>query len=199
MSNDNGGDAYVLLQGDESVMVGSLADLRQAQQLDDGKGVLLVRRDGSRYVIRDASTLSRVKALYAETTRIGKAQGELGERQGALGEQQGRIGERMGEIGARIGELAAREAELALAGLDEKVTQKALEDARRATEKVRAEMDSPAMRAQLEALAKQQEALGRQQAELGGQQAAASARAQREADALIKQAIKSGLAQRIDG
>lgn len=206
VTGNGSGDGYVLLQGDESVMVGSMADLRRAQQLDDGKGVLLVRRDGSRYVIRDAATLARVKALYAETTRIGKAQGDLGERQGDLGEQQGRIGERMGEMGARIGEMAAREAELAahqadlaVAGLDDQVTKKAMEDARRATEKVRAEMDSPAMRAQIEALAKQQALLGQQQAKLGEQQAAASERAQREADALIKQAIQNGLAQRIDG
>ena len=199
MSHDANRDAYVLVQGDQSVMDGSSTDLRRARALDDGKGVLFVRRAGRSYVIRDAATLARFKAVYAETSRLGEAQGKLGEQQGALGERQGRIGGRMGEIGGRLGELAVREAQLALAGGNDAASRKAIEDARRATEKARAEMEDPAMQSEMAELARQQAKLGQQQAVLGKQQAEASARAQREADILIKQTIQSGLAQPIDG
>ena len=101
--SNNQNDGYVLIKGDHNVMNGTVADLREAKQLDDGKGVLLLRRDGKRYVVRDAATLSRFEQLYAESVRLGDAQGRLGDRQGQLGDRQGEIGERMGEIGARIG------------------------------------------------------------------------------------------------
>ncbi|WP_337053046.1 M56 family metallopeptidase [Pseudoxanthomonas sp. USHLN014] len=198
-SHDASRDAYVLVQGNESTMSGSSEDLRRARALDDGKGVLFVRRAGKSYVIRDAATLSRFKAVYAETSRIGEAQGKLGEQQGALGERQGSIGGRMGEIGSRLGDLAVREAQLSVAGGDSAAARKAIEDAHRATEKARAEMEDPAMQREMAELSRQQEALGQQQAVLGKQQAAASARAQREAELIINQTLQRGLAQPIDG
>ncbi|MNO05170.1 hypothetical protein D3C81_2264590 [compost metagenome] len=60
-------------------------------------------------------------------------------------------------------------------------------------------MDNPAMRAEMESLAAQQAALGKQQAELGRQQAAASAKANRDAEQMIQQAISSGIARPIGG
>jgi len=73
------------------------------------------------------------------------------------------------------------------------------EAARREAEKLRAQIDTPAMREEMRELARRQAELGRQQAELGRQQAAASVRAQREAERLIQQAIRDGLAQPVRG
>jgi len=200
LSSNQNADGYVLIRGNHNVMNGSVADLREAKQLDDGKGVLLVRRDGKRYVVRDAATLSRFERLYAESVRLGDAQGRLGDRQGALGDRQGQIGERMGEIGARIGELANEQAQLALSSGERTAAQRrASEEARRKLDQAREEMDNPAMRAEMESLAAQQRELGKQQAELGRQQAAASARANRDAEQLIREAISSGIAQPLGG
>lgn len=198
--SNNQNDGYVLIKGDHNVMNGTMADLREAKQLDDGKGVLLVRRAGKRYVVRDAATLSRFEQLYAESVRLGDAQGRLGDRQGQLGDRQGEIGERMGEIGARIGELANEQAQLALSsGARSDAQRRASEEARRKLDQAREEMENPAMRAEMESLAAQQSALGKQQAELGRQQAAASAKASREAEQMIRQAISSGIARPIGG
>jgi len=200
LSSNQNADGYVLIRGNHNVMNGSVADLREAKQLDDGKGVLLVRRDGKRYVVRDAATLSRFEQLHAETVRLADAQGRLGDRQGALGDRQGQIGERMGEIGARIGELASEQAQLALSSGERTGAQRrASEEARRKLDQAREEMQNPAMRAEMESLAAQQVALGKQQAELGRQQAAASARANRDAEQLIREAISSGVAQPLGG
>jgi len=200
LSDDHNADGYVLVRGNHNVMNGSVARLREAQRLDKGNGVLLVHRDGKRYVVHDASTLDRFEQLYAETERLGDAQGRLGDQQGQLGDMQGAIGERMGEIGARIGELASKQAELALSGGERtEAHRRASEQARREMERARQEMDNPKMRAEMQRLASQQAALGRQQAELGRQQAAASAKANRDAEQMIQQAISSGIAQPIDG
>jgi len=202
LSKSPSSNGYVLLKDDRNVMNGSIADLQQARRLDDGNGVLLLRRDGHAYVVRDAGVLSRFEQAFAETTRLGEEQGRLGERQGKLGERQGEIGERMGEIGERISVLAARQAQLALAGLAEgrkTLTHEQMEAARREAEKVHAEMDRPALREEMRELARRQSELGRQQAELGRQQAEASVRAQREAERLIQEAIRDGLAQPVRG
>jgi len=202
LSKSPSSNGYVLLKDDHNIMNGSTADLQQARRLDDGNGVLLLRRDGRAYVVRDAGMLSRFEQLFAETTRLGEEQGRLGERQGKLGERQGEIGGRMGEIGARIGELAARQAQLALAThgkANDALMREQMEAARREAEKVRAEMYSPAMREEMRELARRQSELGKLQAELGRQQADASVRAQREAERLIQEAIRDGLAQPVRG
>lgn len=200
LSNDSSRDAYVLLKGDYNVMDGSMADLTQARGLDNGNGVLWLRRGGHDYVVRDAALLSRFQQLYAETSRLGEAQGKLGEQQGALGQRQAEVGTRMGEIGSRIGLLAAQQASLALNSRDSAETvRKAVEQARREAEKARAELSDPAFVEEQKRLARQQAELGRQQAELGRQQAAASARARDEAEQLIQQAIRDGSAKPFKG
>ncbi|WP_269789594.1 M56 family metallopeptidase [Stenotrophomonas sp. Iso1] len=196
LSNDHHRNAYVLRQGDNNIMNGSVADLRLAQRLDDGNGVLWLRRDGKDYVVHDADTLARFQQLHAETMRLGDLQGRLGDQQGELGERQGDIGARMGEIGARIGELASEQAQLALRGGERTEAQRrAADEARRKIDQARQEMDNPAMRAERESLSRQQAALGKQQAELGRQQAAASVRAQRETEQLIERLIRDGVAK----
>lgn len=191
--------AHVLIDGNTINAVGTSDDLRAAKsQQRNGEALLWVRKGGTRYVVRDAATLSRLKAAYAPVEELGEEQGKLGEKQGALGAQQGELGARQGEMGARQGELSARYAALASrrAGAEA--------DARSKAEAAAAEQRQAALEQQQRQLGRQQQALGRQQQELGRQQQAlgerqraASEAAQREADRLIDAAIANGLAQRV--
>ena len=169
------GLSYVLLTGDGSnMMSGSTDDIRRARALQAGKAPLLfVRQDGVAYVIRDPAILRRAEAIMLP-------QREIGRRQGALGAQQGELGRKQGKLGAEQGRLA------------------------------RLMLDSPAR--QMGEFGRQQGELGRQQGELGrqqgilGQQQAALGRHQARAAqaakpklrALIADAIRRGVAQRVN-
>ena len=96
----------------------------------------------------------------------------LGQRQGALGRQQGVLGRRQGALGAQ-------QAQASLSGPEAA--------AHRIAELGRQQGD----------LGAQQAALGARQAELGRQQAAAAKAAERQLAALFADAIRRGLAQRI--
>ena len=167
--------SYVLLTGDgTNMMSGSTDDIRRARALQAGKAPLLfVRQDGVAYVIRDPAILRRAEAIMLP-------QREIGRRQGALGAQQGELGRRQGKLGAEQGRLA------------------------------RLMLDSPAR--QMGEFGRQQGELGRQQGELGrqqgilGQQQAALGRhqarlaqaAKPKLRALIADAIRRGVAQRVN-
>ena len=204
-------DGYVLVRGQHSLMNAGVSDLRQAQQLDQGQGALLLIRGGQRYVVHDADMLARFETIHAETLRLAEAQGALGDRQGqlgdqqgALGEQQGAIGERMGDIGERLGKLGEQLATVVQQpGSDARRQEAAI---RQKMDQARAELEAPTLQAKMKELGarqaelgKQQTALGKQQAELGRQMAAASAAAKRESDALIGEAIASGKARPVEG
>ena len=152
---------------------GDTDDWRRAQALRAGNAPFLyVREGGSAYVIRDAATLARAKAIMAP-------QQELGRRQGALGRQQGELGRRQGTLGAeqaRLGRLMA--------------------DAR-AREMGDLGRQQAALGRQQSELGAQQAALGAKQAELGRQQAEAAKAAQPQFRALIADAIRRGVAQRV--
>ena len=180
--------AFVLMSNDDSVANASTGDLKEARAMRRGNEELLWLRKGkARYVVRDAATLASFRNAYAETVRLGEAQGELGERQGRLGEAQGKLGEQQGELGMQMAELATQAASKALAGMPPRNTERMAA--------LQAKQDSLAK--QMEPLAQRQQVLGREQAALGARQAAASERASRESNRLIEQAIKSGVAQPI--
>ena len=168
--------AYVLLASgsESSSMSGSMEDMRRARALRTGQeGLLYVRSGGAGYVIRDPATLRRAEAIFAP-------QRALGERQGELGRQQGELGRRQGELGRQQGELGRQQAE--------------------APPRLAAELG----RKQGE-LGRQQGELGRQQGELGGRQGELGREQGRLAllandqiRALVADAIRRGLAQRVD-
>lgn len=151
-----------------------------------GEELLWLRKGNARYVVRDPATLQRFRAVYAETTRLGEAQGALGERQGRLGEQQGALGERQGELGMRMAELAAEQARHARTGTPLRGDQMAALQAQQS-----------GLGEKMAELGKRQAALGREQSALGEQQSAAAIRAEREASKLIEQTIANGLAQAV--
>jgi hypothetical protein len=167
---------YVMLSpGNRNVsMNGSMDDVRRARSLrSDEEGLLYVRQGGSAYVIRDAATLRRAQALFEPQTALGVRQSELGSRQAALGQRQSQLGARQAQLGQRQPGSSPGEAE---------------ELGRRQADLGR----------QQNALGQQQNALGQQQKELGREQERASRIADEQLHTLLGEAIRSGLAQRVD-
>lgn len=168
--------SYVLLSAGSrsATMSGSTDDLRRARALRTGQEALLyVRQDGAAYVIRDAATLRRAAAIFEPQQAMGARQAELGSRQAELGSRQAALGAEQARLGA----------------------QQASATPARAVELGR----------QQAALGRRQDELGRQQNVLGTRQGALGrqqARLAREADvkfaALLAEALRSGVAQRVD-
>lgn len=197
-THSNSDYAYVLIDGTTTNAIGSTGDLRAAKsQQRNGEALLWVRKDGNKYVVRDAATLRRLQAAHAPVAKLGEEQGQLGAKQGELGAQQGGLGARQGEIGAQQGELAAQLAAAVARSVN--------------TGSDASETEVSAIEQRLAALGKQQDQLGReqhafeskqqelsrQQQALGERQRLASEAAQRETDRLIDAAIAKGLAQRL--
>ena len=167
--------SYVLFaEGDRSTsMSGSMDDLRRAKALRAGTEAMLYVRDGSgAYVIRDPATIRQARAVFEPQERLGAQQAELGSRQAALGSRQAALGAQQAQLGAR--QAAAPRRAVALSG-------------------------------QMHALGRQQATLGQQQAELGRQQSALGQQQQRLAReahakmrALLADAVRRGLAQRVN-
>lgn len=167
---------YVLFTpgSDGLSMSGSMDDVQIARSLRSGNEALLyARKDGVSYVIRDAATLARARAIFkpqeemgARQAELGSRQAELGARQAKLGEEQARLGllqaearpREQGELGRQQGELGRRQGELG----------------------------------------RQQGELGRQQGELGREQARLGRIAQEQFRVLVADAISRGLAQRVN-
>jgi hypothetical protein len=170
------GPSYVLLTpgSQSSTMSGSTDDLRRARALRVGReGLFYVRRNGAAYVIRDAATLRRAEAIFGPQQALGARQAELGSRQAALGSRQAALGAEQARLGARQAGAAPRQA-AALAERQE------------------------ALGRQQDALGRQQDALGRQQDALGREQDRLGREAQARLLALVAEAIRRGLAQRVD-
>ena len=192
-----GNESYVMLTGDQTFAKGSSADMREAQRQRRGsEDMLWVRKGNARYVVRDPATLRKLQAVHDEMNALGEQQGRLGAQQGELGGQQGKLGARQAEIAVKASMIAAEQAQ-----------QSALQAAGVATSNAHAahsermaalEAQQRGMAEQMEFLGERQAALGREQAALGAKQAAASERASREANRLLEQAIKNGLAQPVN-
>ena len=173
-------EGYVLLRENNSVMNGSMEDLREAQRLQrNGEELLWFRKGNTKYVVRDPATLERFRASYAEVTRLGGAQSAIGNRQSEIGNKQAAIGNLQAKLGAKQAELATQrmresEADARMAELDRQQA---------ALDRKQAELDAPMA------------ALDRQQAELDKKMMAADARAEQQAKQLMDEAISKGTAQ----
>ncbi len=168
--------SYIFFDGNGSSSTGSgdWDDWRRAEAYRAGNAPLLyVRQDGAAYVIRDPATLRRAAAIMAP-------QQELGRRQGALGRQQGELGRRQGALGREQGRLGRLMAHARVRDVGELGRQQG-ELGRRQGE-----------------LGRQQGELGRRQGELGREQARLAELAQPQLRALVADAIRRGVAQRID-
>jgi len=153
---------------------GSSDDWRRANALRAGNAPFLyVRDNGTAYVVRDPATLARAKAIMAPQQALGRRQGVLGKEQGELGARQGKLGAEQGRIGRLMSDARLREM----------------------GEIGRQQAELGRQQAQLGA---QQAALGAKQAELGQEQARLAALAQPQLRALVADAIRRGVAQRVD-
>jgi hypothetical protein len=167
---------YVLFasDSDSTSMSGSTDDIRRARAVRNGQEALLyVRQGNAAYVIRDPATLRQAKAIFEPQEDLGAQQGELGRRQGELGAKQGELGAEQGRLGALQANARPREA---------------AELGRQQGELGRRQGE----------LGKQQGELGRQQGELGREQARLADIAQGQIRALIADALRRGLAQRVN-
>ena len=168
--------SYVLFNdGNNSTsMSGSMEQLRRAQQVRRGtEGLLYFVQGGSAYVIRDPALLARARALFRPQAELGARQAELGARQAELGARQAKLGTEQGRLGMlQAGATARRQAELG----------------RQQGELGRQQGE----------LGRQQGELGRRQGELGREQGRLAKIADAQLRQLIGEAMRSGLAQRVD-
>lgn len=149
-------------------------DWRRAQALRRGKEPMLFVRQGSiAYVIRDPAVLARADALIEPQRELGRRQGALGAKQGELGREQGALGIQQARIGLRQASDQDRRSGTLAAQMEELGQRQAALDA-------------------------QQEALGRRQSALGAEQSRLAARARPQFEALVADAIRRGLAQRVN-
>ncbi|HEX6904786.1 MAG TPA: M56 family metallopeptidase [Thermoanaerobaculia bacterium] len=186
--NDNG-NSWIILKGENNtIMNGSTRDIEKVRQLrKGGEDIFWFRRDGKAYVVRDAATLAQVEKIWEPIGELGAKQGELGAQQGALGGKQGALGAKQGALGAQQGTLAA-----------ERVRRGSEADEREIEKRQREiEKDMDQLSREMEDLGGEMEALGRQMEDLGRRMEAASAKAEKDMQALMAQAIRSGVAQEV--
>jgi chromosome segregation ATPase len=180
-SNNEG---YVLLRENNSVMNGSMEDLREAQRLQrNGEELLWFRRGNTEYVVRDPATLERFRANYAEVARLGESQSAIGNRQSGIGNKQAAIGNKQAELGMKQAELASRLATRQMRESEADARMAELDRQQAVLDRQQAELDAPMAE------------LDRQQAELDKKMQAADARAEQRARQLIDEAVSKGVAQ----
>ncbi len=165
------GDSYILLSGGErgaTMMSGHTDDLKRARALQQGGAPLLyLKRGGKAYVVRDAATLEKARAIFKPQEELGRQQAALGSRQAALGSQQA-------ALGAQQAKLALRHA-----------TSRGSDDTARAQD---------ALGKQQAELGERQGALGEEQAKLGERQEKLGREARASFRALVADAVRRGLA-----
>lgn len=168
--------SYILFsQGSQSTtMSGSTEDLRRARALrSGGEALLYVRQGGAAYVIRDPATLRRARLVFEPQEALGARQAELGSRQAALGSRQAALGSEQARLGVRqAGASPERAAELG--------------------------RQQAALGRRQDELGRQQDSLGKQQSALGREQARLAREADSKFQALLADALKRGLARRVN-
>ena len=182
--------SYVLFNpGTDSVsMSGSTDDIARARELRKGSEPLLyVRQNGVAYVIRDPATLRAAADIFKPQAELGARQAELGSRQAELGSRQAALGSQQAQLGAQQAKLGA------------------LQSDARPSEQAEYGRQQDALGRQQDALGRQQDQLGQQQNALGEQQNALGREQDRlgriardKFDALLADALRRGIAQRVN-
>ncbi|AKK69070.1 hypothetical protein [Xanthomonas translucens] len=198
LSNDRRNASVLFEHGDTNVY-GSSGDLREARRARRGEETLWwIRKDGKRYVVRDAATIGQVKAAYAPVQALARQQGERGAQQGRLGQRQGELGEQQGAIAQRQAVVAVEQARAASAQARRAASgDQAASAAAPRTDAAQADypQQMQALAKRQSALAEQQAGFARQQAVLAQRQQIANAALQRDIERIVQQAIAQGVAQ----
>ena len=198
INDSNDATRWVLMNGADTMMHGSIEQLRQAREAANGKRAFWFVHEGNHYLIDDAATLDRLTQVHAQTSQLSRQMGELGAKQGELGAQQGEIGARIGQLAARVGDLAAQEADLAVqAELSGKNVSAQLDAVRKQVKQAQAALDQASSQTQMQRFEAQQQALSKQQSTLGEQYERASVAAKAQTQQLMEQSLRNGVARRI--
>lgn len=148
--------------------------------------------DGAEYVVTDAATVARARALCAPLSEIGSEMGKVGGRQGEIGAKLGRAGGRLGALGGRLGGLSARLATTRVSAAERTRMEAELEQVQAEMERAEAEMERTAAGSEAE-----QAELSRRMSELSARHEAALAKTRAGLRQLIDEARASGKATRL--
>jgi DNA repair exonuclease SbcCD ATPase subunit len=195
--------SYILVEDGGEGMSGSaeMSDYQEAGRLGktSGQDLVWANLEGKRYVILDKGVVGKVRAAMQPVRALGEQQSALGDQQSRLGDRQSELGDRQSELGDKQSELGDREAELSEKIADRQAAGRSTDDLRKEMKAVRDEAQrlnrqQDDLARQQEALAKQQEPLSRQQDALSAQSDKLSHKMNDDIEALIRDAVKSGLA-----
>jgi len=208
------GDSWAVVDGPGSTLVfsgnGSAKELLdQAQQKEKGP-FLWFTHEGKSYIVNDAATVARFRALYDPMKSLGEQQRALGVQQRVLGRMESELArsERT-EASVRVPDLSKEmaDAEAALNSLKSEqgqlLSEEKLAEMQQKLAEVEAKLGSlEASRAmqnnfgeRMRALGDQQRQLGDQQRALGDQQRKMAEQAEQQAQSILQQCLQNGTAK----
>jgi septal ring factor EnvC (AmiA/AmiB activator) len=204
-SNNQGDFSFILVnQGGEGLSgSGDRTDFVEAGRLGktSDSDLLWARLDDNTYVIRDQATVEKarkamepVKALSGQQSALGDQQSKLGDQQSALGDKQSALGDQQSDLGDRQARISEKIADRQAKGSPIDDLERELDKIEQQQEDLQRQQD--ALQRQQDALQRQQEPLQRQQEALGAQCDKLSRKMNDDIEALVREAVKSGLAVR---
>jgi len=210
---DDDSEPYVIFSNDCMTMSGSSSDARRAQIMRGRVhgDFIWFENDLKFYVITDPATVQRAKALFAPQEELGRQQEELGALQEKLGAEQEKLGDKQSHVELDIPDLAHKM----------KALHDRLEKLQKETEKMPVDLgelqgkigDLQGQLGELQAQAGEkqaklgeeqaklgdlQAALGDKQAALGERQAKLGKEASKKMRTLLDEALRNGLAKKVD-
>lgn len=202
--DDSHGDfAFILVEkgGDEMSGTAQMQDYAEAGKLGktSDQALLWAQLDGEHYVIRDKATVGRARKAMEPLKAVSDQQARLGDQQAKLGEQQERLGQRQERLGQRQVELGQRQARLSEEIVQREGRGSPTDDLQRELDAARDESENLSRQQndlgqQQNTLSRQHEPLSRQQRALGEQAGKLSRALNDDIEALVREAVKSGLA-----
>jgi bla regulator protein BlaR1 len=212
-TQDNNTDAFAVVAGDYKTFYGSQEDGRRAESLRDTihGDYIWFKHDSKFYVITDAQTVERAKAmlmpaeidqkqLSSRQAELAAQQAQLGAQQAQLGEQQSRVTVNPPDLTRALDELRARLDSSSARGLrqeDLAALQAGIANlqARLGESQAQAGTRQAELGAQQARLGEQQAQLGRQQAAFGQQQAQRAEEVWQKMRTLLEEALRNGQAR----
>lgn len=215
---DDDSEPYVIVSNDCMTMSGSSSDARRAEIMKDRihGDFIWFESDLKFYVVTDTPTIQRAKALFAPQEELGRRQEELGAQQEKLGAEQEKLGEKQEDVMVDNPDIGRK-----IAALRDEID--ALQKKAQTQKKQLSEEDLGDLQGkigefqgqigELQAkvgekqaklgeeqakLGDQQAALGEKQAALGEQQAKLAKEASKKMRVLLDEALRNGLAKKVD-
>lgn len=198
-THDDAAYGFALLDKDTVVVNGTDADLSTAKSLRGNSSPLVMfRRGGNTYLIRDKAYVDRAKGAYETVTELAREQGRLSGEQGRLSGQMAGIGARDSSLAVRLSSIAQRESDmLARQALHPSSDRGDSERADFAKERAELEHEQAGMEKEQQQLEQQQQALSERQRELSRRQQDVSTKATEKMIDVLDDALAKGAAQPI--